>query len=360
MGIQFEFFEAGCGDSILVSTEEGTNEGTNILIDGGVATTYQDEITYSLDKLNSDLDLVVVTHIDTDHICGIIELLNDKYRRNMIKKFWFNTASEKMRIMEYDNNEIGGGHGNLLSSFIQSRKIPHNNNIYVKNNTTHNIFYFGRNKDIKLTLLSPTKDGLKTLRNNWSEDDILKKCQGSSIQIGGYSQPEDRREVDDLYFKYKNKQIKFGRKDTYTNNSSIAFILSYKHKNFLFLGDSDINDINNSLKDLGYSEKKDEQLQVEFVKLSHHGSKKNINDEFLSLIKSDTFVTLTNGSHPNNSKYKHPDKESYALILNHTKRAKNINLFFNYSQPIDKKFPRDMNERIKYHFQADKKNILRF
>ena len=354
MGIRFEFFEAGCGDSILVSTDEGTN----ILIDGGVASTYEDAITYSLDTLNGDLDLVVVTHIDTDHICGIIELLNDKYRRNMIKDFWFNTASENMLIMGQDTNEIGGGHGNLLSYFIRSRDISHKNNIYLKENISDNIFPIG--KDIKLTLLSPTQKALKELRDTWNENDILKKCQGGSVQIGGYKYPEDRREIDDLYTSYKNKKIKFGKKDTYTNNSSIAFILSYKNKNFLFLGDSDINDINISLKDLGYSEKKDEQLEVGFVKLSHHGSKKNINDEFLSLIKSDTFVTLTDGSHPNNSKYKHPDKESYTLILNHSKRARTINLFFNYSQPIDKKFPRDMDERVQYHFQTNKINTLRF
>ena len=350
MGIRFEFFEAGCGDSILVSTDEGTH----ILIDGGVATTYQDEISYSLDNLDGNLDLVVVTHIDTDHICGIIELVNDSSRRGMIDEFWFNTASEQMSIMETDNNEIGGGHGNLLSHFIRSRKIIHRNNIF----TGDNIFYIGT--DIKLTLLSPTKEGLKKLRDNWSEDDILKKCQGSSIEIGGSNPPEDRRKISDLYIKYQNNQLKFGKKDTDTNNSSIAFILTYKDKNFLFLGDSDINVINDSLKALGYSKKEEERLEVEFIKLSYHGSRKNINNEFLSLVKSDTFITLTNGSHPSRSKYKHPDKESYALILNHPNRAKKIKLFFNYSQVIDKKFPMDMGEEVEYKFIADKKRVLRF
>ena len=349
MAIKFEFFEAGCGDSILVSTDEGTN----ILIDGGVASTYKNKISYSLDKLYTTLDLVIVTHIDTDHICGIIELLNDKNRREKIDNFWFNTASEELTVMVNDSDEAGGGQGNLLSFFIKTRKIPHKNNIYVDTDLKNNIHYIGR--DIKLTLLSPTKEGLVDLRKSWSENDKLKKCQGSSIEVAGVNPPKDEREINDLYKDYQNKKIKFGTKDTPTNTSSIAFILTYQDMEFLFLGDADINVINNSLKKILHSRSK-KRLKVEFVKLSHHGSKKNINDEFLNLVQSDTFVILTNGTHPNNSTYKHPDKETLMLILKHQNRAKNVKFVFNHDLPRDKKFPFDMNEEIKYSFRADKKS----
>jgi beta-lactamase superfamily II metal-dependent hydrolase len=347
MGIQFEFFKANNGDSILVSTEN-----TNILIDGGVATTYYDEITYSLDKLHNSLDLVVVTHIDTDHICGVIELLNDDSRRDMIDDFWFNTASDKMIIMANDSNEVGGGHGNLLSRFIRSRNITHTNNLYVHENLEDNLFNIGT--DIQLTLLSPTKDNLDKLRANWIEDDELKKCQGSSIEVGGSNPPEDRRHIDDLYGLYQDKKIKFGRENSKNNKSSIAFLLKYKNSNFLLLGDSDIQTINSSLKLLGYS--KNNRLKVDFVKLSHHGSKNNINDEFLDLVECDMFVIFTNGLDPNTT-YRHPDKESLMLILKHEKRAKYIKFLFNYALPIDKKFPFDMDEERKFNFVADNRNF---
>jgi beta-lactamase superfamily II metal-dependent hydrolase len=350
MGIEFEFFEAGCGDSILVST----SEGTNILIDGGVAKTYKKKISSSLDKLYSSLDLVVVTHIDTDHICGIIELLNDTSRRDMIDELWFNTASETMTVINNSGNEVAGGHGNFLFRFMKDNKTPHKNNIYVKENLNDNIFYFGKDKDIKLTLLSPTKDSLKELRDNWNEDDVLKKCQGGDATVGGSTPLEDRRYIDDLYKLYKDKKIKFGGKDTFRNNSSIAFILTYEDKNFLFLGDANIDIINSSLKTLGYSEKEENRLKVEFIKLSHHGSKKNINNEFLNLVKTDTFVVFTNGLH--GSKYRHPDKESLMLILKHEKRAEYIKFLFNCSMPIDKKFPFDMNDESIFNFRADKQN----
>ena len=345
MGIKFEFFEAGCGDSILISTDNGTN----ILIDGGVSTTYQDEISYKLDDIDK-LDLVIVTHIDNDHICGIMELLNDKYNFPKIKQFWFNMASKDMMFNSNNNNEIGHGQGSLFTHFISKLQIPYINNIYLDKNQKNNIFYIS--SDIKITLISPFEKDLEKLREKWNDNEVLRDCNGRNVEIGGANRPIDRRELDKLY------DIKFGLETSSTNKTSIAFILEYRNKKFLLLADADIRVVNNQLKKLGYS--KNNKLSIEFVKLSHHGSKKNINSEFLDLIDTDTFITLTDGTHPNNSKYKHPDKETYSLILHHEDRAENINLYFNYSQPIDKKFPRDMNEEFKYKFNVDKKNILEF
>ncbi len=350
MGIRFEFFEAGCGDSILVSTDdEQGNNLTNILIDGGVSSTYQDEISYRLDDVNK-LDLVVVTHIDNDHICGIMELLNDKYNRSKIKQLWFNMASEDMMFTSNNSNEIGQGQGNLFTYFISKYQIPYTNNIYLDKDEKNNIFFIG--SEITLKLLSPYEKDLKSLRNNWKDNNVLRDCNKQKVEIGASNRLIDRRELDTLY------DIKFGLETSPTNKTSIAFILEYKDKKFLLLGDADIKTINEELKKFGYS--KNNKLYVEFVKLSHHGSKNNINSEFLDLVKTDTFITLTDGNHPNNSKYKHPDKETYALVLQHEDRVKNINFYFNYDQPIKKKFPRDMEEEVQYSFQADKKNTLRF
>jgi len=345
MGIRFEFFEAGCGDSILVSTDEGTH----ILIDGGISSTYQDEISYRLDDIDK-LDLVVVTHIDNDHICGIMELLNDKYNSPKIKQFWFNMASKEMMFNSNSNNEIGQGQGSLFTHFIYKLQIPYINNIHIDENEKNNIFFIS--SDIKIILLSPFEKNLEKLREKWNNNEVLRDCNGRNVEIGGVNRPIDRRELDKLY------DTKFALETSFTNKTSIAFILEYQDKKFLLLADADIRVVNNQLKKLGYS--KSNKLSVEFVKLSHHGSKKNINSEFLDLIETDTFMTLTDGTHPNNSKYKHPDKETYALILNHADRAENINFYFNYSQPIEKKFPRDMNEEFTYKFNVDKKNILEF
>lgn len=50
-------------------------------------------------------------------------------------------------------------------------------------------------------------------------------------------------------------------------------------------------------------------IEVDAIKLSHHGSNKNINIDFLKRVKCNTFLISTDGS-----KFKHPDLETIALI----------------------------------------------
>ncbi len=70
MGIIFKFLKAGNGDSILISTNR-----SNILIDGGTKRTFNIYLKKEIDRLreaNQIVDLMVLTHIDSDHIDGLV------------------------------------------------------------------------------------------------------------------------------------------------------------------------------------------------------------------------------------------------------------------------------------------------
>lgn len=69
-------FPADYGDCILVTICNAT-EKYNILIDCGFTNTYNMYVKNELENLKA-LDLLVLTHIDIDHIQGAIELFNDK------------------------------------------------------------------------------------------------------------------------------------------------------------------------------------------------------------------------------------------------------------------------------------------
>ena len=71
----------------------------------------------------------------------------------------------------------------------------------------------------------------------------------------------------------------------------IDFFSKRNNSNFLFMGDGHIDEIINGLKSHGYNE--NNPLIVDFVKLSHHGSRKNISTEFLSIIKSNLMNQAT-------------------------------------------------------------------
>jgi len=330
MGIRFEFFEAGCGDSILVST----SEGTHILIDGGFVDTYKKTIQRKLSKLKS-LNKVIVTHIDNDHICGIIALIKDNVRRKKIEELWFNSC-DVIKVSE-SNKEIGTGQGLLLEKLLLKYKINYRSDIYLSDNNHYNIA-----KDITLTLLSPQKEDLKELKKEL-ESDESKYCNGVRTGEIASKKCSDSRTIDTIDF------IEIGD-NSINNRTSIAFILDYKNeKRFLFLADAHIDIINNSLKKMGFS--KDKRLKVDFVKLSHHGSKNNINNDFLDLIETNKFVTLTDCS-----KFEHPDKETYSLILKHPLRSRNIEFIFNYKSAYQNKFTQ--RELDKYNFILKHKREL--
>jgi len=318
MGIKFNFFKALAGDSILVSTDR-----TNILIDGGYGITYENEIQPKLDELEN-LDLVVLTHIDADHICGLIKMVErDKNNRKKIKELWFNSPNH-IKVERTQDEHIDNGHAMRLDKLLKDYNIPVRNNIFFNENIKTEYLI---NNEIRLHLLSPSFDDLEALKNKFKNEEA-KKC-------GIYNGSKINKEKID--FREKNldeidiSSIEFGKKgeNSIENNSSIAFLMEYNNKKFLFLADANIDTINKSLITMGYSENK--RLEVEFVKLSHHGSRNNINSDFLSIVKTDNFVILTNGKY-----HYHPNKEIFRLILEHEKRDKHINFIFNYEDVAKK------------------------
>jgi len=348
MGIKFNFFKALAGDSILVSTDR-----TNILIDGGYGETYENEIQPKLDELEN-LDLVVLTHIDADHICGLIKMVErDKYNRKKIKELWFNSPNH-IKVERTQDEHIDNGHAMRFDKLLKDYNIPVRNNIFFNENIKTEYLI---NNEIRLHLLSPSFDDLEALKNKFKNEEA-KKC-------GRYNGSKINKEKID--FREKNldeidiSSIEFGKKgeNSIENNSSIAFLMEYNNKKFLFLADANIDTINKSLITMGYSENK--RLEVEFVKLSHHGSRNNINSDFLSIVKTDNFVILTNGKY-----HYHPNKEIFRLILEHEKRDKHINFIFNYEDVAKKVLTTEDEEEYglvsdgEYTFKVYPKNTFPF
>ncbi len=333
MGIRFEFFEAGCGDSILVSTDEGTN----ILIDGGVAKTYSLKLKYKIEEIknkNLFLDLVVLTHYDDDHIAGLLKLLdNEKHKVRqsislIIKEFWFNSFDNALVYETNFSYKTSAKQQIKFDAYIKEL-IPHIKYRALLSTDSKIDFLIGRANDIKLTLLSPNNEKLSKLFNKYQKEN--KNYQTSSMS-------------NDYNFSVEElSQKEFKKDNSLTNGSSIAFILHYKNMNFLLLGDAHIDSIVDSLKKLGYSSKN--RLHLEFVKLSHHGSSKNLNREFLNLIDSTRFVISTNGG-----RHQHPNKETLSKIVMYAKRDKDEDIEFIYNYEHSRNIFSPMEKREHSYF----------
>jgi beta-lactamase superfamily II metal-dependent hydrolase len=340
MGIRFEFFEAGCGDSILVSTDEGTN----ILIDGGFKYTFSDilEKYILLQSMGKKLDLVVLTHNDDDHILGLIELIKyekeylyrDKILEPTIMQVWFNS-------LDFDTpnvDDISKSYNSSKNSLISFSKLMRDkdNRIPFIEHVSVNKEEFQKsiviNDDIEILLLSPNNGKLddllavKSKIKNRDYSNYLEEINNNTSNIKQYCS----KDADDGLTNLSNKP--FEPDGAEPNGVSIAFILIHENKKYLFLGDAHIPLIVDELKKYKKYFNNKGKIEFEFIKLSHHGSRKNINQDFLDLIETENFIILTNGS-----KYSHPDKETLSKIICDKTRntKKSINFIFNYPKMLN-------------------------
>jgi beta-lactamase superfamily II metal-dependent hydrolase len=347
MGIRFEFFEAGCGDSILVSTDEGTN----ILIDGGVKDTYFYSLEDKFEEFKNEdkkLDLVILSHYDDDHIAGLLELLDvekrdifkDEDYDPLIKEVWSNSfegAEWFDKVSRYDTTSAG--QNDTFTQFMQDIKHKVDYKDYISINYEKVL----EKNDIQFILLSPDNTKVKDLYRQENDN------TSGEITTQTYSKDADKSMVD-LAKKSLKKNGGFKKESgekRKENGASIAFILIHQNKKYLFLADAHIPLIVEELSKLTHYFNSRGKIEFEFIKLSHHGSRNNLNQEFLELIACENFVVLTNGS-----KHKHPDKETLSKIIINMPRKDDetvINFIFNYPHMIHhNKFTRE--ERNQYKF----------
>ena len=91
------------GDSFLISFVDENSMPKNILIDGGREAAYYDssnnlhgELKSEIDAIKArkeNIDLLILTHIDNDHICGLLKWFEmDTEAYKLIKNVWFNSG----------------------------------------------------------------------------------------------------------------------------------------------------------------------------------------------------------------------------------------------------------------------------
>jgi len=296
--LKIKVLPAGCGDCILISFGE-QKDIKNILIDGGAGTVYDDVLRNEIAKIRSEkqkIDLLIVTHTDTDHIGGIIKFIEDESLNDCIKEVWFNSWTNfegKPVKLSHDTQEISAGSAKTLENKLLKMNIWQNKLIAQGISRKYN--------KAKITVVSPNQDSLEALKG------YLK----SEFPI---SESDDRKKEIEILQRRDFKENK-----AIPNASSIAFVFEYKSKKILFTGDSFPSIVLEGLERMKFIDNK--KVKFDYVKLSHHASKYNTSDEFLKNIECNNYIVTTMGC---NGK---PNKETFARIL---KYHQPLNLFFNH------------------------------
>jgi len=339
MEFQLKILQAYHGDSILI---QGDFDGQprNILIDGGSNEAYQNRrrragaLQVSLQSIKDSgqkIDLLVLSHIDDDHIGGLLAGFKQGgggLLEEITEKVWFNSGKlifecfdkgiDETKLLDFEESCIETDADNL-TSIRQGVKFEHYlsklevwDYKIIQAEQEHELF------GIKFTILSPNKEKLEKLLIKWGDEqpDSL-----TSAVSNDYDKSFDDLLLNDIFKEDKSCH----------NGSSIAFIFEYEGRCLLLLGDAHNDIVIESLKKMGFSE--ENPLLLDYVKLSHHGSQYNTSPQFLKLISCQNFIISTNGQ-----RHGLPNKLTLARIINQFPKA---TLLFNYPDLIERVFSAD-------------------
>lgn len=308
------------GDSILIKTYDENNIELVILVDGGTPSTFEFSLKKQLKEIPK-IDVLVLTHIDNDHIGGLINLFkNSIISKIEIGEIWYNQPDVEFYDPKTEKALISVPQAENWKALIKEKITD----VVIKEITTKNGVI--NIKGLEFTILSPTLEIKNKLYEVWlKEQGKSKSGELNQKALISTSTPNYSVSLDELN-KIDFKPEKSINNDIY-NSSSIAFLLKCPDLNFLLLADSRAEIISNNLKILGYS--KTNPLEVNFVKISHHGSLNNTSQELLSLIKSNNYLISTNGG---TSNHKHPSRETIArIVCKENQNHETINIYTNYS-----------------------------
>jgi beta-lactamase superfamily II metal-dependent hydrolase len=343
--LSVEMLPARKGDSILVEWPFGQLQ-IRMLVDAGPAPAYE-LVSGRLNGIEDRrIDFVVMTHVDADHVEGVIRLINDRDLALSIGDVWFNAARHIRRY-------LAPRHGEMLSALITKLEIPWNETFgqaAVRAPATGAFDVYELPGDVCATVLAPDQAALRALLVVWQE-----ACEQAGIAMGSTSdgleelehrpalQPKKRYLKQAMLDVDALARARSGKDTSVTNASSIVVLLEPKEgPGVLLAGDSTpavlVPAVRRLLEERGIA-----QLQLDVFKLPHHGSQKNITAELVRMLPARRYLVSSDGSPRSN----HPDDEAIATIVKYGPPG--LELVFNYDTQRNRRWADGRLTRKHHH-----------
>jgi len=330
-----EMLPACHGDALLI--EYGTNRTRRVLIDAGPIHAFKD-IDARLGKFPENdqrVELLVITHVDTDHIEGMVRLLAPPVANWPIapEEIWFNGWRHLEEV------DLGGREGEFMSALLHHRAGEKWNTrfggraVCVERLPQDRVVL---EEDMELTLLSPSTQSLARLLKAWRKHAEQWEIDPGDLDAAWDQLVEENKfhpdseltlGPEDLSARFR-KMLRGGDPST-ANGSSIAFLAKFGGKSCMLLGDAHMKVVCASLKRMGATAQK--PLKVDAVKMAHHGSKNNITPEFFELVDAKHWLISSNGD-----RFEHPDREAVQAVIAGSRRKPT--LWFNYRSKFNRRW----------------------
>jgi hypothetical protein len=321
------FLPARFGDAIWIEYGDAARPHF-VLIDGGTSGT-RHQITSALQKTTQSqplLDLLVITHIDRDHLEGVLGLLEKDSPGFRAEEVWFNA----FRHLPEDPDEVvfSPMQAERLTERLDTlgwgwnKSFNENAVCMPKQGEPGTIMLAG---GMKITLLTPTAEALFKLRSDW-EDEIRQ----ANLRKGVVNPPNDEAapeeevsfEIPTLPDLQALAATPFQEDTSTANHSSISFLAEYQGQRAIFAADAPAGDVLAALERISPNQ----PLSLDLLKVSHHGSRYTTSLDLIQKLNCQRFVISTNGSI-----FKHPDQEAIARLVIGSQAG--ATLLFNYFSP---------------------------
>jgi hypothetical protein len=354
--LRIEMLPAEHGDAIWVEYGSTTTPH-RMLIDGGPINAYAavHKRLAAATSERKDIDLFVITHIDTDHIDGAVLLLRDELLKIEFRDIWFN-AWEQLAPEPLPGDTYGPEQGEFVSALINLKQHPWNrafNRRAAVIGDTDPLPIVPLAGGAKLTLLSPGDRQLRRLRRNWSSV-IADAGWTPGDAAASLKRLENRQEYRPELRRDTFAGEVFGTDNAVANGSTIAFILEFEGKRCLFAGDAFPDVLADGLSRYAALNGIEGRIALDALKVPHHGSAKNWSPELQSRLTAKNFLISTSGA-----RFKHPDRETIDQILKDEPDPE-VRLWFNYKSATTERWQNptgSSQSRYKAIYAEDKQSI---
>ncbi len=318
--LSLRVIQADYGDCLILEYGLAATGGplAHILIDGGPEGVYASHLKPELEAIaaggGGKIDLMVLTHVDEDHVVGLVDLMSDlATARNRgaqpfitVDRLWYNTFRQALG----DRRDLAGS----FAAFAASPAVPAD--------MQHIAFSIAQGEDLwkaaeilELPRNSGFPGGLVSLEGAPRPVEL----QGLRLWILGPSQPNLKQYEKDWAAWYeKHKEKPFGAAASrearqidrsVANLSSIMFLAETPTRRILLTGDGKCEDVVEGLKQAGLSSTGG--LHVDVLKVPHHGSSRNNSREFFEQVTASQYV-ISAGKHKNDG---NPDFDTLQWIV---------------------------------------------
>lgn len=319
------------GDCLFV--ELGNQDGSfRMLIDGGRESTVPPLLALlaALPSREPAIDVLVLTHVDADHIEGLLKLLDD-HNFPEIGDVWFNggehllaaaglAAGRARRVAAPASAGdpeaiLSIAQGIDFSGLIKRGRRRWNGAfdggpVMVAGTELRKIAY---SDNIAITIIGPPKEKLKTFAPLWAKKVGELHEKAVPVLTGRQRQMPN---IGNIELLAKQADTADTAKP---NGTSIAFVIEFNGRRVLFTGDAHPGDIAAALKTF---EPGAERIRFDAIKVAHHGSARNNTSRLVGLLESQLWLVSTSGARND-----HPDPEAIARIV---LTPKGKTLAFNY------------------------------